>query len=513
MREKLLKFRPCSNLLALAAVWVSFLSVFIPEWRINEQYGYGLFVPLLMLYLIWLRSEDRPAPVQKPSLLWVIAGLLCVLPFPALHVILGANPEWRMALWAYALCTVAATVFWVGAWGGWPWVRHYTAVFVLILLAVPWPTAIEGPMVQGMMRVVAQITVEVMNLLGFYAQPHGNLIELSSGFVGVEEACSGVRSFQSTLMAAYFFGVLFRWGYFYRFLLILAGCAVSLLLNLIRTFTLAMVMANRGTEAMAVLHDPVGHMVSFGSFVVLFLLTWLVHRLVMQAGPIRKTYWAQGHRRPKCFSMTVASLVIVYMVFTHALTWYWYARTGPDTSERLLSSMDWEAIRYSTRVEEIPPTVRNILRYTDGKQITWTDPMQTTWTAFFFHWEPGAVSSHVTVHRPEVCLPSAGFRLVDTGSDMKLDLDGIQVGFNSYVFAVANRSYYVYFAVWDSVPGHSIPLGSGWRERLEHAWNGRRIDGRYSLQIVLTGPQLNEQRARRQVEAFLDQTLRVRPAK
>ena len=32
----------------------------------------------------------------------------------------------------------------------------------------------------------------------------GNLIELSTGVLGVDEACSGIRSFQSTLMAALF---------------------------------------------------------------------------------------------------------------------------------------------------------------------------------------------------------------------------------------------------------------------------------------------------------------------
>ena len=49
-------------------------------------------------------------------------------------------------------------------------------------------------------RGVAAIAAETMTLFGVPAQLEGNLIRVSSGLVGVNEACSGVRSLQTSLM-------------------------------------------------------------------------------------------------------------------------------------------------------------------------------------------------------------------------------------------------------------------------------------------------------------------------
>src|SRR5256885_2265743 len=48
--------------LFLAALWLLLWRHLSSEWRVNEQYNYGWFVPLLALVLFWLRWEDRPEP-------------------------------------------------------------------------------------------------------------------------------------------------------------------------------------------------------------------------------------------------------------------------------------------------------------------------------------------------------------------------------------------------------------------------------------------------------------------
>jgi hypothetical protein len=48
--------------------------------------------------------------------------------------------------------------------------------------------------------------VEVLGWLGIPAMAHGNVIEVATGMVGIDEACSGIRSFQSSLMISLFFG-------------------------------------------------------------------------------------------------------------------------------------------------------------------------------------------------------------------------------------------------------------------------------------------------------------------
>ena len=48
--------------LALGALWFVCCRHLSEEWRFNEQYSYGWFVPFFVAYLFWLRWEDRPDP-------------------------------------------------------------------------------------------------------------------------------------------------------------------------------------------------------------------------------------------------------------------------------------------------------------------------------------------------------------------------------------------------------------------------------------------------------------------
>src|SRR5438270_7954201 len=54
--------------LALGALWFVCCRHLSEEWRFNEQYSYGWFVPFFVAFLFWLRWEDRPSPdVRGPA--------------------------------------------------------------------------------------------------------------------------------------------------------------------------------------------------------------------------------------------------------------------------------------------------------------------------------------------------------------------------------------------------------------------------------------------------------------
>ena len=52
---------------------------------------------------------------------------------------------------------------------------------LFFLVAVPWPTQFEQVVIQGLMRAVASINVEVLNAIGISAVQMGNVIEVGSG--------------------------------------------------------------------------------------------------------------------------------------------------------------------------------------------------------------------------------------------------------------------------------------------------------------------------------------------
>src|SRR5262249_25099378 len=223
------------------------------EWSVNERYNFGWFVPFFVLYLFWLRWQDRPAaqianPLQRTrsdgqafqsqtpnsaALAIAIAALLLLLPVRLFEI---ANPEWRLLAWVHAAAVATLTlllVWWAGPAGA-GWLCHFAFPVAFMFVAVPWPTTAETPVIQGLMRVVARVAAEAAMLLGTPAQVEGNLIRVSNGLVGVDEACSGIRSLQTSLMIGLLFGELKRLSVLRR--VVLVGCAVfiALLANFVR---------------------------------------------------------------------------------------------------------------------------------------------------------------------------------------------------------------------------------------------------------------------------------------
>jgi hypothetical protein len=57
----------------------------------------------------------------------------------------------------------------------------------------------------GLQQWVTGGVLQALHLLGVPARQHGNVIELATTTVGVEEACSGIRSLISCVFAGFFF--------------------------------------------------------------------------------------------------------------------------------------------------------------------------------------------------------------------------------------------------------------------------------------------------------------------
>src|SRR5207248_10300944 len=166
------------SVLFLAALWFGLCRELSGEWSVNEEYNFGWFVPFFALYLFWLRWQDRPPGqianrksqiANLAALAIAIAALLLLLPVRLFEI---ANPEWRLLAWVHAAAVVVLTLLllWWSAPAGAGWLRHFAFPVLFIFVAVPWPTLLETPVTQGLMRVVARVAAEAAMLLGTPAQ-------------------------------------------------------------------------------------------------------------------------------------------------------------------------------------------------------------------------------------------------------------------------------------------------------------------------------------------------------
>jgi exosortase len=230
----------------VAVLWGLAIANLSWVWRSDPQYDFGWLVPAMAALLAWRRWETAPVPGRPvpthPASIWVVtavAGVSWLLAWPA--------PEWRLLNALLATSAVIGTFLRVISAGGRSWVMHFAFPTLFLFAAVPLPGAIEQPILNSLTSFVAEATATVLTaFFGTPALARGAVVELASGPVGVDEACSGIRSLHASVVAALFLGEFYRFTLLRRTMLAGAGVAAAVLGNLCRTVALGLGAAAGG---------------------------------------------------------------------------------------------------------------------------------------------------------------------------------------------------------------------------------------------------------------------------
>jgi exosortase len=382
------------------------------QWSGFEQYNYGWAVPVLCLYLLWQRWVDRPGPAKPRRKTFAVVLLaVLLLAFLPVRLVHGANPMWRVTCWAWALIFVFGTLVCLWLAGGWPWVRCFGPSVGFFLVAVPWPSPVEASVGQGLMSANAGATVEILGILGIPALQRGNLIELGTGLVGVEEACSGIRSLQATPMFTLFFALRYHLGLKRGFLLVLAGSVLTLLFNLVRTTLLSSISARHGPAAIQVWHDSVGVFLPL----MCFLSVWGVARLLegrrVAPGSTRESHKADPGLEPAHLPLWAGWALLAWALCCEAGTEAWYRSRESALPAAVAWSISLPKESQDFTDQPMAEKTRRLLRCDAAVSATWKDSDQNRWQAFYIRWNPGRTALHFAQqHTPDICLPSAGWR-------------------------------------------------------------------------------------------------------
>ena len=543
-------------LLAVAALWFVLCRHLSGEWAINEQYSYGWFVPFFAAYLFWLRWETRLLAragfdgtaaqssgvkvgrrehQQRPPTtglfenggrcsaehsairLWqfaiVAALLLLLLPVRLFEI---GNPDWRPLGWLHAGIVVALTLLLIHRLGGAAWVRHFAFPVAFIFVAVPWVSAVEQPIIQSLMRGVAAIAAETLNLLGTPAQLEGSLIRVNTGLVGVNEACSGVRSLQTSIMIGLLFGELKRLRLTSRIALLGGALAIALLANCARALFLVWIAATDQVSAVSRWHDLAGYVIVGAVFIGTMIIAALLSRKADGTGSSQEAPVASQRQRQSWLatlpSTTAAVICLASIIAVEVLAQGWYAWHERDLVPVATWNVRFPETAPGFRKIDIDEAVRSTLRFDAGQEASWTlsrageaapaPGASPRVFAYYFRWNAGGSSVlRARAHRPDICLPNAGWeQIADRGSSSYATSGNVSIPVREVTFRQtrANATAHTFFCLQEDQrrPSEARPdlqLAAGEQPdwslagRTRVVLHGVRNLGQQVLEVVIVG--------------------------
>jgi exosortase len=472
------------NLALLAALAAAFSGLLWPQWRHNPELSHGLFMPLIFLVLLHESRAAGPArflPARGATAV-ALAGLLAAgLAALATGGLFTAALDWSHALVGFTLACALVLILLAGllAFASEPvrlvpfnWIS-FTAVF-LWLLCAPIPPGTYMRLTLGLQLWVTRSVLATLHLFGIAAIRNGNLIELAGTTVGIEEACSGVRSLISCIFAGFFFSAAFVRRPWSRVVIVALAAPLAIAMNFFRSLTLTL-LTERGVDISHAWHDVTGYAVLGVTALLLGgLALWLARgeKTESPASSPPATRAPQSLQPWLAAGLALAvALVVLFVANTHRTP---TNAPVPDLAKIVPGHAGGWKVQTATDLYAFADTLQtdHLIQRSYFKRAPDGSLQQVI--IYIAYWPAGqAPVSLVASHTPDACLPGAGWRPEPTAdSRANLVVDGRVLPTAEFrIFSIATYSQRVWF--WHLYDGRSIAYEDPHspRELLRLAWN------------------------------------------
>lgn len=440
-----------------------------PEWSHNPDLSHGYFAPVIFLLLIWESRRQGPwrwVPARPWATGLTALVLLGGLAAIALAGLFAATLAWNhslvlmllgAALVAFLLAGLlvlareevrALPLNWISL----------TAILLWPLVA-PIPDGTYARLTLGLQGWVTGAVMDALQVIGVPARQHGNIIELARTTVGIEEACSGVRSLVSCIYAGFFFAAWQVRRPVRRLVLILAAPLLAIGMNFVRSLTLTL-LANGGTDIGGLWHDATGFAILGVTAAALAGLAILLESREAPAAPAPTAPTTPRPALAVFWAGTALAATLALFFFLNARP-----RTGPRPPEAVpfrellpAKAEGWHVVtpddlyRFSDILHTEHLAERTYLRKDENGE-----PLQiTVYVAF---WPAGQSSvSQVASHTPDACWPGAGWGSTTAGTERRqsIELPGLQLAPAEYRLFKTDRGSVQHVWFWHVFDGHVI---------------------------------------------------------
>ncbi|MBP7143217.1 MAG: exosortase/archaeosortase family protein [Opitutaceae bacterium] len=406
--------------LVLLLAWTAFM---FPEWIRNPDLSHGLVSPLLIFILVREgRVQGCTRYLSSASGTLLLTGLLLAASLATVTFagLMAAALSWSnhltLFLFGASMSLLLGAIWIVCAREEWKLIPVAWPAFVACLvpaLSAPFPPGTYARLTLTLQLAVTRGVIGSLHVLGIPARQSGNIIELAGTSVGIEEACSGVRSLISCVVAALFFSGTLVSRPLARAALILLSVPIALVMNFARSLGLTLA-ADKGIPIAGAVHTVSGYL---GLLLCALLLAAIARALGRRPPLSRRIEPHIGHHSAAPARVLLAGTVTLaltlgfFVLRTRPATAE--SRTPPDLASLLPASFPGWAVETSGDLYRFSSTLQT--KHLVQRTYLHDSPAGIERiTVYLAYWAPRQASvSLVASHTPDACWPGAGWKSLE----------------------------------------------------------------------------------------------------
>jgi exosortase D (VPLPA-CTERM-specific) len=385
------------------------LSYMVSQWDSVQEFSYGYLIPVVVLFLLWQKSDVLTRMEFEGSWLGVVviglgAALYAVGQLSTINVI--AQYAFLVVLYGIVLAFMGLRGF-----------KIISMPLLILVFMIPLPQFFFAQLSSQFQLVSSEIGVAVIRLFGISVFLEGNVIDLGTYKLQVVEACSGLRYLFPLMVFGFILAYFFKASWWKRAVIFLSTIPITILMNSFRIGVIG-VTVNYWGEKMAegFLHDFEGWVIFMTSTAVLAFEIWIFARLSKDKRPLRQVFGLElPASPPKNADIRHRPMPKQFVTALVAVGVFSVASAGmPEREEIIPNRTDFGGfplalenwIGKSDRLEAI---YVDALKFNDYTLINYVDDNKQLinfYVAYYASQRGGQ-----SAHSPRSCLPGGGWKI------------------------------------------------------------------------------------------------------
>ena len=392
--------------LVAAVIWfyLPILTKSIVDLASNEDYSFGLLLPLVSGYIVYLKRDQIRSQLWRPSYL----GLILVVVGFGLY----AMGELAADLYVPRVSFVVVLTGVLFLMGGWGLVRLLLFPLFLLVLMFPLPGLVIKQLTLPLQLISSRLATGMLQMVGIPAFCQGNVIDLGIRQMQVVEACSGLRY----ILTLFALGIIFCYFYQRRpwkiIILLAVVIPAAIVANAFRVMGMGIFPA---LQQEGFLHSFSGWLIFVFCLGILSVMNWMLNKIQLPHPEASEIVIAPpSPSRSPLFTGTYFFVALALVLLVGPIA-YWAAEAPAVQLRQSFDNFPMELGQWRGQHIPLDPEMVKATKSDAHVNVDYTNLSQGSvnlWIAYY----AAQKKAGGFVHSPKLCLTGGGWTQLNTGT-------------------------------------------------------------------------------------------------